>query len=86
MLVFLLGWRRPWHSLRFSAYFACCAVKNSGEYYDKKGITMENYNIDYCEECIALGNDYYYDDESGDLTSECAECPFNRYSYFRDEK
>jgi hypothetical protein len=46
---------------------------------------MDNANIDYCKECRALGNDYYYN-ETGDLISECEECPFNRYSYFREEE
>lgn len=31
---------------------------------------------DYCYECSGYGDDYY-EDENGELTCRCSECPFN---------
>lgn len=38
-------------------------------------------NYDYCYECTGYGNDYYYDEELGDLVCACDTCPFNPLNY-----
>ena len=39
---------------------------------------MSNYDIynDYCEDCIAYGDDYFTNDD-GDVECRCPQCPFN---------
>ena len=38
---------------------------------------MEDYESDYCEECRALGDDYFVD-TTGELVCACIDCPFNQ--------
>lgn len=33
-------------------------------------------DIDLCDSCIAMGDDYYFDEE-GELTDSCSDCPLN---------
>jgi hypothetical protein len=37
---------------------------------------MDNYD-DYCYECGGYGDDYYYDEETDELVSNCDNCPYN---------
>ena len=30
-----------------------------------------------CYECTGYGDDYYFDEETGELICKCPECPFN---------
>ena len=39
------------------------------------GITI--MDDDKCYECTGYGDDYYYDDETGDYVKACDDCPFN---------
>lgn len=32
---------------------------------------------DYCYECTGYGDDYVWDDETGDYIKACDDCPFN---------
>lgn len=40
-------------------------------------INEERERIEHCYECEGYGDDYSYDDESGELVSNCENCPFN---------
>lgn len=33
--------------------------------------------FDHCYECGAYGDDYSYDEETGELVSNCDDCPYN---------
>ena len=35
----------------------------------------ELYEI--CYECTGYGDDYYYDEKSGDFVCACDDCPYN---------
>ena len=41
---------------------------------------MDNYD-DYCYECGGYGDDYYYDEETDELVSNCDNCPYNPWGY-----
>lgn len=43
---------------------------------------MKYEEIDYCEECRVLGDDYYID-EDGDLVMACYDCQMSRFGYSR---
>ena len=34
-------------------------------------------NDDYCYECTGLGDDYFFNDETGEWECACWGCPFN---------
>ena len=38
---------------------------------------VKNVYDDYCHECIAYGDDYYWDEEIKDYVNNCDTCPFN---------
>ena len=37
-------------------------------------------DYDWCDECTALGDDYYFDD-NGELVSACDGCVHNEFAY-----
>lgn len=39
----------------------------------QKGETMDD---DRCYECTGYGDDYYYDEDTGEYVSACDECPY----------
>ena len=39
-------------------------------------MTDLDWNMDYCYECTAYGNDYYIN-KFGELIPACEDCPFN---------
>lgn len=38
------------------------------------------YDLDYCYECGGYGDDYSFDEETGELVCNCDECPFGPYT------
>ena len=40
---------------------------------------------DYCYECSGYGDDYYVDDDDGELVCRCPECSMNPYNNDWDE-
>lgn len=40
---------------------------------------------DHCYECTGYGDDYYFDEESGEWVCACDECCFNKYRGDEDE-
>ena len=52
--------------------------------YSKKEINdfiEERDRIERCYECSGYGDDYYYDESTGELESSCTNCPFNSNNY-----
>ena len=43
--------------------------------YDHNEDYWDNY--DYCYECTGYGDDYYFDEETGEWESACEDCPHN---------
>ena len=35
----------------------------------------DQYYLDMCYECTGYGDDYYFDEETGELESSCCTCP-----------
>lgn len=42
----------------------------------------EDDDNDYCYECTGYGDDYYYDEETGEFVCACFDCP---HSGFNDD-
>lgn len=40
--------------------------------------------LDYCDGCQALGDDYFVD-ETGELLSACFDCPYNSFRWDDDD-
>lgn len=38
---------------------------------------FDDYYEDHCYECTGYGDDYYFDEESGEWVCACDECCFN---------
>lgn len=47
------------------------------DYKDEFDLDEEFDNDDYCYECGGYGDDYYYDEELGEIVCACDDCPFN---------
>lgn len=56
----------------FNQFKSDCDEDND---YDPNEDFWDNY--DYCYECTGYGDDYYFDEETGEWESACETCPYN---------